>query len=50
MKIPNPFRRRRPRRQDARREVAAIRAKTDHARQLLADTDAMLAARADQRS
>jgi hypothetical protein len=44
VKIPNPFRRR-PRRQDARREVAAIRAKTSNARRQLAETDAMLADR-----
>lgn len=50
MKITNPFRRRRPRRQTARHDVAAIRAKARSARQQLAETDAMLASRADQRS
>jgi hypothetical protein len=44
VKILNPFRRR-PRRQDTRREVAAIRAKTSNARRQLAETDAMLADR-----
>ena len=44
MKITNPFRRRRPDRRKALRQVAAIRVKTGNARQVLADTDAMLAA------
>ena len=43
MKITDLFRRRRPSRRMARRQVAAIRAKTAAARQQVADTDAMLA-------
>ena len=43
MKIRELFRRRRPSRRMAARQVAAIRAKTAAARQQLADTDAMLA-------
>jgi hypothetical protein len=50
MKIRNPFRRHRPGRRKARPETAAIRAKARHARQQLADTDAMLASRAEGKS
>ena len=42
-RITDLFRRRRPSRRMARRQVAAIRAKTAAARAQLADTDAMLA-------
>ena len=45
MHITELFRRRRPSRRKARRQVAAIRAKTAAARQQVADTDAMLADR-----
>ena len=45
MRITELFRRRRPSRRMARRQVAAIRAKTAAARQQVADTDAMLARR-----
>ncbi len=45
MNITNPFRRGRPSRRKARRQVTAIRAKTAAARQVIADTDAMLARR-----
>ena len=43
MKITNLFRW--LRRREPRRDVAAIRAKTNNARKVLADTDAMLASR-----
>ena len=45
MRITDLFRRRRPSRRMARRQVAAIRAKTAAARQQIADTDAMLSRR-----
>jgi hypothetical protein len=45
MKITELFRRRGPGRRKARRQVAALRAKTAAARRQLADTDAMLARR-----
>jgi hypothetical protein len=48
MKFTNPFRRRRPAHRKARRQAAAIRAKTSNARRVLAETDASLA-RSDQR-
>jgi len=44
MKFENPFRRHRPGHRKARRQVAALRAKTTAARQQLAETDALLAA------
>ena len=50
MKIRNPFRRHRPGHRKARREVAAIRAKTSAARRQLAETDAMLASRPEGRA
>lgn len=46
----NPFRWPWGRRRRAQRQAAAIRAKTTAARQVLADTDAMLADRTDSRS
>ncbi len=46
MFITNWFRLGRPSRRKARRQVTAIRAKTTAARQVIADTDAMLARRA----
>ena len=45
MKFTGLFGRRRPSRRKARRQIAAIRAKTAAARQQVADTDAMLARR-----
>ena len=45
MRITELFRRRHPSRRMARRQAAAIRAKTAAARQQVADTDAMLARR-----
>jgi hypothetical protein len=45
MRITELFRRRYPNRRMARRQVAAIRAKTAAARRQLADTNAMLARR-----
>jgi hypothetical protein len=51
MKIKIPFRRHRPGHRKARRQVAALRAKTTAARQQLAETDALLAAgRAERKS
>ncbi len=43
MRLTDLFRRRRPSRRMAQRQVAAIRAKTAAARQQVADTDALLA-------
>ena len=45
MILTNWFRRGRPSRRKARRQVTALRAKTTAARQVIADTDAMLARR-----
>ena len=50
MKIRNPFRWPSGHHRKARRQAAAIRAKTTAARRVLADTDAMLAGRTDSRS
>lgn len=44
MKFTNPFRRHRPGHRKARRQVAALRAKTTAARRQLAETGALLAA------
>lgn len=49
MKFTNPFRRQRPGRRKARRQVTALRAKTTGARQQLADTDAMLTGRRERK-
>ena len=45
MNLAHLFRRGRPSRRQARRQVTAIRAKTAAVRQVVADTDAMLARR-----